>query len=699
MARLLSGIQNLWRRPPRPDPDGRPAPAAEGVTLRLDRFRAHPQLVEVWADAAPPARRIRFTTEPDGVTVAEMPRGLTRFLFRLPDGYGGAAGVGWHEFGSPARRVTFVAGDPLQPRVPAGTRLRLQWDPPAGLPLLRVVPLRWADPLSPLVAPPEVVPAGPAGWEVPAHWLTTDPLELRLTPVGDGGQGLTECLLLPGRRPQVETVFRRLMLTPPERSAPRRRLQVEVRAPEALTPAAVLVEWQPRDREVTAEELIRVEWPTGGAAVAVNLPNVSMRGDRVRVRFEPPAAATQAFAWYHADETGYGTPVADAVLAEGVGAAADAFEYTHGVYPPSGEPVRLLLSDPEPPEADGWPASVVALAGQLGVEVDEFVLRPQVHALYAHEPLLRAVRRRLGEPGRCTVVGHLAHAAAGCTADQLARLEAFAAGCGDTDLDRWLEAAAAGAAVDRLLPFWTDPKWADLSAWQVVEAAAQLDEVRAEPLSALLPELLPMGPLADDLRRAVEQEGRLPSADPAEFARAAVVRRWVLGALADHWGQLLPADADELARAVADRLRSAPATAAGDLTALRAAGTLRLRPSRGPLFLIERPPGTGGEGRQYDRRLRRRAAADWYRTLVRSRMLPAWPWCGLLPADQTTAGVRAEWEAVRDTLPPAADPPPAAVADRLAQVRAVVAELEDDDLRGVADETLSHAPALAEWLR
>ena len=123
-----------------------------------------------------------------------------------------------------------------------------------------------------------------------------------------------------------------------------------------------------------------------------------------------------------------------------------------------------------------------------------------------------------------------------------------------------------------------------------------------------------------------------------------------------------PTGADDRCRRIAAQLRTEPAGAARELADLRQRpGSARLKRELWPVFEAERGVATGGPRWRSEREMQLRTSADWCRTLLERRMLPAWPWYGLLPDGRGTGSLIALWESVRPRLPEvSADSPPAA---------------------------------------
>jgi hypothetical protein len=744
VSRLWSELRRLTGLATAPAP-GETSPAEEqppvqpGAGTHVDRLRSHPHLLEVWADA-PTTERIRFfavaDADADRRVVGEMPRGLSSFLINLGEVTAEPAVIEWHPLGgasaSAPRRAVLVGSDPLQPRISCGTRIRLHWQT-LDFPHLRIAGLRWVEdgttarPVP--LATPQTADSGSAPWIIPDEWLGPDPLELRLTPVAGDHQGLTERLILPPRRLRVETVFQRVML--PVHGRLWRRLRVEVRVPPPLVPPlAVHVDWQPYDSGVTPASFRR-HWPPGATSVAVDLENISLRGDRVRVRFEPADGRGQPFAWFAADESGYGPAPPDVLLAEGLGPDCQQFEYMHIDSFPPGERANLLVGDEPLPgvpalgatSADGVdesrPTTLLAMYQNLAADpplwaelrrlrgasddgAGEFARAPQVYLQYAREPDLRAIALRCGLTPSPFIVGQLVHAWAeqGLPADHQV-LAVHWAEADDRELDRWLGAVAAGASVARLRTFWFQQRWTDVGVRQVLECSCHLDRMRDHPLTALVPEVIPESLLAGELRRAIEQEGRLPAVAPEEFAPIVLLREMVLSALSERWARLLPSDADDRCRRIAAHLRSEPAAAARELAELRQSpGSARLNHGPWPVFEAERELAAIDLRQRHERELRLRTAADWCRMLLQRRMVPAWPWHGLLPADQDTGSLLPLWESVRAQLPEvAADSPqpPAALVEALARLDEAATEVGDADLQAVAAALRAQGAALGVW--
>jgi hypothetical protein len=634
--------------------------------------------------------------------------------------------------GGAARRTVFAASEPLLPEINCGTRIRLLWQA-QDFPRLRIAGLRWvrdgltARPVA--LGPPRTTDSGIGQWVIPDEWLGPDPVELRLTPLADDYQGLTERLILPPRRIRVETVFQRVML--PVNGRLWRRLRVEVRVPRPLTPPSVIhLDWQPYDSGVTPATFRR-DWPPGATSVAVDLENISLRGDRVRVRFEPTDGGDQPYAWFAADESGYGSPPPDVLLAEGSGQDYQQFEFTHTNVFPAGEPANLLSGDKrllgvpdlettsagEP--ASRWPAIVLEkyrdiaadrwlwsklrrLQGATDEGIGEFARVPQFYLQYAREPDVQAIVRRCGTAQSPFFVGQLAHAwAEQNDHDDDPALVAYWTAADDGELDRWLEAVAGGASIARLRTFWFQQRWTDVGAQTVLECSYHLDRVRDHPLSALVPEVVSPSFMAVELARAIGQEGRLPTVSSEEFARIVLLRETLLAALADHWAWLLPPDAGDRCHRIAAQLRTEPAIAARGLADLRRQpGTARLKHGPWPVFNAERELAHGDLRWRNERELRLRTAADWCRTLLERQMVPAWPWYGVLRDGQDAGALLALWEAVRPQLPEVSrdsPPPPAPLLDALARLDDIAAEFGDARLSALAASLRENSTALGIW--
>jgi hypothetical protein len=740
MSQLLSGLRKfslISSQPAVPETatvetPSRPSTEAD---LRFDRFRSHPDLIEVASDA-PSARRIRFLdgSDPARRIIGEMPRGLSLSFLRLAGPNVEPLAIEWHPFGEGVRRAVFAGGDPLQPRITCGTRIRVHWRA-QDYPLLRIEGYRWVGEGSSVhpvpLGLPQTTDAPLGSWVIPQEWLGTDPIDLRLTPLSEEVQGLTERLILPPRRLRVETVFQRVML--PVNGRHWRRLRVEVRVPPPLTPpAAVLVDWRPYDSGVLPGS-VRRDWPAGETVVAIDLEHISLRGDRVQVRFEPEDGPAQPHAWFAAEESGhYAHPPVDVLLAEGAEPALSHFDYTHASTFPTGGRANLLTGDQPLPDVPGlseavadrgdWPATLVASYRDLAADrslwqelrtlrgvsdegLDEFARDPQVYLQYALEPDLRAIARRCGI-GRAPFLVEQLRQAWVAERDQHsdeAPLIAHWAASGDSELDRWLGAVATGAAVGALRTFWFQLRWEGVAVANVLEAACQLEEATGQPLKALVPEVIPQCALAAELKRAVWEEARLPAVPPGEFVRIAQLRDAVLAALEEHWTHLLPDDADNRCRRIGALLRSAPAEAARELAALRRQeGPVVLKRGRWPVFEAERELAAADLKRRQERALRLRTVLHWSRTLLEHRMVPAWPWHGVVPAYQDVGPLLELWETIRPELPDApanAPEPPEALRQGLAELAATAGDLDDDRLRALASSLKEHAAALTLWTR
>ena len=690
----------------------------------LDRFHSHPHLFEAHV-SVPTAERIRFRALVDGseYIVAEMPRGRSSFLVNLGSIADTCEGVRWQSGGrQPAAPVLFGSGEPLRPVFVDGTTVRAYWQS-RDCESVRVQGIHWLPgPEGPQAVrlPESYTPdAADREWAVPDAWVGSHPLELRFTPFYGGRQGRTESLLLPPRQERVEAVFERVMMT--ISGVPWRRLRVAVRAAPGVTaPVAVQVDWTPKDSGVEpASE--RREWPPGETSIDVPLENISVRGDRVRVRLEMPGDDTEV-AWFAADESGYGPKPADVLLRAGRGADHHEYDYTHANRQPRGHRATILSAGTPLPAVPGlewsdepWPTTVLeayreaaggdawgelrSIFSAVTADVREFGRFPQLYQQYAGEPHLRAIARRCGIGPAPFIVEQLrraGHESAGLNRDAIA---AYWLTAPDTHLDRWLGAAAAGASADRLAAFWFHRNWvAPLD--EVLRASIQLEGCAAEPLAALRPELIAGTTAHAEFDRAAEAEAVLatPAAQPADFARAAVLRETVLAALAAHWRDALPADPNPRAGRVAELLAERPGTAAAELATLRATSPpAELRRGAWPVFVAETELAARALRDRADRSLRLRAATDWCRVLLDRRVLPVWPWYGLPPDGFTTADLHPLLEAVPPGPP--ATPPRPDLADAVRQLTALADDLGDAPLAAVAAAFREKCEPLSVWLR
>ena len=738
MSHLLSGFQKLSLLSSR-------ASAPESVTVepaslsstvvstRFERFRSHPDLIEVVTDA-PTTNRIRFHSGADSErrVLGEMPRGLSFFFLRLAGPLDEILTLEWHPFGEESRRVVFAGGEPLQPRMTLGTRVRVHWRA-TEYPLLRISGYRWANdggfshPLS--VGFPEITQSPLGSWLIPSDWLGPEPLELRLTPFSEDSQGLTERLIVPPRRLRVETVFRRVML--PVNGRHWRRLRIETRVPPPLSPpSAIMIDWKPYDSGVSPRSFRR-EWPKEETVVTIDLENISLRGDRVEVGFESTNDTPQSHAWLATEESGhYAIPPADVLLAEGDGPEDSTFVYTHANTFPNGERANVLTDD-QPlldipglseavPDRGDWPPTFVAayravaadqsvwkilkaLPGVVEPGIGEFARAPQIYLQYANEPDLRAIASRCGIGQSPFFVEEFKQALASDrnpTTDDAALIEHLNAS-GDIELDRWLSAVAAGASVGLLQNFWLERKWNEVAPAQVMEASCQIEEASCEPLSKLVPEVIDGTALARELNKAVSQESRLSSAAFEEFARIAQSRETVLAALAEHWRQLLPDHTDARCLRIGELLRSSPAEAARELAELRRCNDpVVLKHGRWPVFEAERELASVDLKHRQDRALRYRVSLHWCRTLLERRLIPAWPWHGVAPANEGAEALVALWETIRPGLPEAsANMPelPDPLRKGLDELAAIARERDDDQLGSLAASLDEQAHAITLW--
>jgi hypothetical protein len=574
--------------------------------------------------------------------------------------------------------------------------------------------------------------AGDQEWIIPDEWLGRNPVELRLTPSFGNQQGLTEALILPPRALRIEIIFRRVMLTLNGDKC--RRLQVEIRVPTSLQPPrAIQINWRPYDSGVTPESYY-VEWAPGATSTSVTLDKISLRGDRVIVQFETEPGSDCEFAWFGADETGYGITPPDVLLATGSGNAFSQFEYVHRNTFPDGEIAGILSDDGplpsipslvEAPASSGpasWPTTLLRnyrslaadralwdelrqLFGPATADVSEFARVPQVYQQYSQEPELRAIARRCGVDQSPFIVEQLRKA--WIDRPGLTEVEGLAhhwLTAADGELDRWLRAVAAGASVERLRLFWFLRRWT-CEPQEALLASRQLEQNAEQPLAALVSEMVPGSFLATELNRAVEAEKRLENttAAPADFAQAAIQRQTVLVAIADRWGQLLPADAEERVYKIKTLLCSRPASAARELALLRERpGPVGLRFGPWPVFVTERELAARDIRRQFEQEQRTRIIADWCRALLEHRIAPAWPWLGLLPHGQTTASVLSLWHTIQPQLPQG--PWDTAnfrgcLRDTIQHLNEIVDDLSDPNVRALVAGLQENCDAICTWAR
>ena len=705
-------------------------PSHSLAAIQFDRFRSHAHLLEA-RRSLPTEERIRFraTTGAGQYVVGEMPRGLSSYQIHLGLNVTDFTALEWQPFGGGATRVLFTESEPLQLRMSSGTRLRLHWQA-QDFQFLRVQALRWVAGESGVrpVALPEIRFPNTVDreWFVPDDWLGHDPLEVRLTPLLEDRQGLTERLILPPRHLRIETVFQRVMLTLGGERV--RRLRVEVRVPPPLQPPLGLrIDWQPYDVGVQPASF-PMKWAPGATSAAVTLQNISLRGDRVRVQFERGTDQEQEFAWFAADESGYGSPPPDVLLTAGRGPTFEQFEFVHTNTFPRGEPAHLLietkpwLSVPALDEfargssGEAWPTTLLANYGALiadrarwddlrrtfgamTADVGEFARLPQLYLQYDREPELRALARRCGIAGAPFIVEQLQRAwsdAANSTdREALARHWLSAR---DGELECWLHAAAAGASIERLRSFWFLRQWTSPPR-EILQVSWQLERNAEQPLAALVPELIPGTFMAGELQRAVAAENRLlqTTATPADFAAAALLRKTVLTTLADQWSRLLTADAEDRLRDITTSLALAPARAAAQLSALRGlTEPLRLTPGPWLVFVVEREMAYLHLRLRTERDFLLRTALDWCRTLLEQRIVPPWPWLGLLPGAESSQSVWTRWEQTQAQLPlnpPDSHPPRPDLQDALRSLQDAAVEVQDAKLQALA--TGGHAAVCA----
>ena len=187
-----------------------------------------------------------------------------------------------------------------------------------------------------------------------------------------------------------------------------------------------------------------------------------------------------------------------------------------------------------------------------------------------------------------------------------------------------------------------------------------------------------------------------------EFAAIVFMRESVLNALASHWSRLLPSDADERCRRIAEQLRSEPAEAAAALADLRNdAGSVQLKRECWQVFEVERELADGEPRWRHDREMQARIAADWCRTLLECRSQPPWPWFGLLAEGEGTGALLALWESVLPRLPTVTDgspAPSAAFLNVLDQLAEVTLPFGDEGLKSVVAAFREHSTSLFLWL-
>ena len=622
--------------------------------------------------------------------------------------------------------AVFADGEPLQPHVRCGTRVHLLWQGAA-------VPARphRRDSLG------RRRPGRPSGVaRPPSHGGGRPPA------VGDPGR-------MARRRPRrtaADTAFRRSPRadraarpappSPPDRDgdpeghAADRRPDVATppgRGPgasAAAPPRAVHVDWRPYDSGVEPASFRR-DWPPGAASISVDLKNISLRGDRVRVWFEPADGQDGPYAWFAADESGYGPTPPDVLLAEGTGLESRHFEYTHVPTFPDGGPANILTGEAPWPGVPGLeaepevgPSTLLAAYRDLAADaamwadlrrlqdapdegIAEFARTPEFYLLYAREPDLRAMRRcgvarpplvveqlvlaprRAGRPRRRPGAGRPLGRVGG-------RRDRSLAGCGRRRGELRRGCGRSGSSSDGRTSASPGPGMLVPSRTGRGPAAVGAD---ARGDTGLLPRRA--------LHHAIAQEGRLPAVRPEEFAPD---RRAARDGAGRPRRPLVPAPAAGRRRAKPADRRPPPFRAGGSRSRPR-------RPAPGPgLGPPEARPvagvrGRARAGRRHPPRAGRaraalRTAADWCRTMLEPGCCRPGPGSGCCRPDRTpgrcSPSGRRSGRSSRTA--PAAPPRRRPFRRPSPGLEGVASEVGDADLHALAAALREHGAALGAWI-
>lgn len=699
---------------------------ARNVDVVFERFRDRPKFIEI-TRLSRAQSRIQLSIGMGGDLLnAEIPRDVSSLAINTGFKELRSLDLDWKCSGGDKQTTRLDVSQPLKPALVVGTRISVTWDA-QDFPELLIRGIRWQQSngqLIPVTTRTFSIPATDRRWEIPLELLDVHPLELRVTPTGDSGQGLTEVLIVPARMAKIEGIFERVLL--PVHGKNWRRLQLVLRRPPSFEATLrVLVEWVPRDRLVKPTTT-RKEWPHEEDSITVPFEHISMRGDQVRVQVESSTQDKLDVNWYLVDT--YSSPAPKGESSIGATSVNSVFEYTHRWAIPEGEPANILshskeLLDVPGLEVDaetalGWPTTMsfefkqiqnnpellkrlFSIVGKQDSLAHRFDSDPQIALFYLNEPDLRELLLRVPEARSSTVIGNLANylSISGQQPDGDALVEKWNC-CSDDELDKWIAAVAAGANISHLAHFWASPDWQAVELQQLVANAHYLEHVESEPLEALQSEVVLETHLGEQLASAVHAEQRLRSASPAEFASAALSRCMVLRALASHWRQLF-ATMDDRAIEINQLVQTKPRTAA---KALEECSTLEgdwIQVCEWPVFTVE---GVLLGKTVQDHNLQSSGlstAMDWYRTMLELEHLPIWPWLGLLPEVHGKEDLLDLWDSVvaqleRDISQESSVS--SELSERLKLPQAVLMKSGDEQLMRLATSVHEKCDALERWL-
>jgi hypothetical protein len=703
------------------------------LALIVERLYSFPEFVEIWT-SSPSPRRLPISIESNTQSnLVEMSRGVPSLFVNLTSSVDDDCRVKWHDSNGGARTVRLTRESLLNPTFTSGTKVYLNWSE-QELPRVRIRVIRWVDEaarVEPTLSGLIEVDSKSSPWQIPLDWVGPEPVEIRVTPIADDRQGLTEQIILPPRNPRIEGVFERVMLE--VNGAQWRRLQLTVRTPPSVQrPSVVHVDWIPFDSAV-APASFHVDWPSNASSVCIPFASISMRGDRLVARLEYASSETPPVVWFAVDAYN-DTNKTEVLLTEGAGAESQQVEYVHRNLAPNGPMANILVGNSPLSQVDGlslaskeaiadltsFPSTLIWCWNVLSRDVEsigaaarirglnhpdlrDFSVAPQQYILYSRERCLRSLAIRCPQTQCDSTIGHLVRY---CDEkqSQLDRdsLRNYWETADDAELDRWVEAAAAGASIARLSTRWRDVNWRSVELHVIVETARHLEHVRAEPLQSLLPHLIHDCDLARRIEVVANDEARLSSVTPAEFHAIQLSRETVLATMASHWSDCTQGYIDDRYARISQLLCRRPASAAQELESLSQDPTIRWN-ARGhlPVFVVEQQFVDQFFRERSKRESLLSMGGDWCRVLFERQFIPSWPWFGTLPSDWDSSRLLDCWNT--DVFPhltnclQEATPPDPVFLGTLERVYEIALTADHESFRDLITTMRQHSSSLFHW--
>ena len=676
MPNVFTGLRKFFLRSSSTSDNSK---TREGKELFCERTKQHPYFLEIWKNPNSDSRTRILLSSNFAAQEAAIPRGLRSFFLNV----GSVSKVPelcleWDVVGGNSQCQKIRSDAPLILHTQIGAGVRLSWQP-VEFPQMRIRCVQWIRKSG--LQKPEcfhtLISTSPGKWDVPFEWLGEGESELRITPINNEYQTLTERLILPARNPRIEVAFERVMLNYSEKNW--KRLQVVVRVPESVQPpVAVRVDWKSNSSMIEPASVEEV-WPEGKLELSIPLTFVSMRGDLVTVRLKVDSDEQQDVIWYATDK--YTDPDnLDGVILE-IGDVQEKREFTfrHEYEFPNGDPINILLGDkpldsvPQLGNVAGkqsvpstWfqvrqqlfenevvISEISRIRGLQSPSIHDADLAPAQYIMYSHEPTIRKIALIFRLKASDTAYEHLWMKLAQENAEvEKQELDNHLRNLQDSTLDRWLEAVAAGVSLDLVHQYFRNNEWKEVELSRIVNASRHIAHVEKEPLSSLVSLVIPDCQLGQRLLASADYEREITSLAPNDFESAQLARESCLAALATHWEKQFECYRGEAPiQQIGELLRESPTLAAANLRRLSSSLETSVNYiERSPVFKFEQDFLATYFHNQRRQQQRFLVAIDWIKVLCESRTIPPWPWFGIASSRDEPKKLVALWSSQRDSI-------------------------------------------------